>query len=258
MKKNKIVSFVLVLTLLASMASLAGISAGAAATHPVDLLYATPQTVPSDEPQPSNSYVLTGYAEVENIAYAKNVTIVYTVDGTTWKETPAEYFKSTWGNREAWKFTTPVETVVGYGIACTFEFAVKYEVNGQTYWDNNNTYNYKASSGRTVGEKYPAIGIAGLTVDSYRFAQGAVTGNVYLKNIALAKDVKVRYSSDNWETFTEAKATYVKNVSPDVDFWQFSIPAEAGATIEFAVSYTAGGQTYWDNNFGENYTVVCE
>ena len=32
-------------------------------------------------------------------------------------------------------------------------------------------------------------------------------------------------------------------------------PVRLGA-VQLAVAYSVGGATYWDNNFGQNYTVI--
>lgn len=90
-----------------------------------------------------------GAVDVRNIGYAKEVTVVYTTNN--WKHTltasasyagPRVYYGySSFDNPnmygvERWYFFIPSF----YGQ--TVQYAVKYTVNGQTYWDNNEGANY--------------------------------------------------------------------------------------------------------------------
>ena len=70
------------------------------------------------------------------------------------------------------------------------------------------------------------------------------------------KDIKVRYSYDNWTTFKETSAKYNFTERNGVEIWSFedNIPSDA-EQVKFAISYTVNGKTYWDNNFNENYTM---
>ena len=38
--------------------------------------------------------------------------------------------------------------------------------------------------------------------------------------------------------------------------WTFGLDVGSATSVEYAIAYTADGQTYWDNNFGDNYTSV--
>ena len=75
---------------------------------------------------------------VDNLAYSKVVEIVYRDSDNQWKTVPATYRHGAGSNKEVWEAgwtrTTAGATQVP---ALNLEFAVKYQVNGQTYWDNN-------------------------------------------------------------------------------------------------------------------------
>ena len=87
--------------------------------------------------------------DVKNLAYTKNVTVVYTTDGwATSHEAPASYVSGyTHGYAyiqspnakgvERWQAHIPAVS------GSVLRFAVRYEVNGQTYWDNNFGYDYQ-------------------------------------------------------------------------------------------------------------------
>ncbi len=245
MKKAKVLSLTLVLAMLIGIFSIMP-SVGAVSNDPVKLIYAKPAYTDSGT-------AATGYVEVENIAYAKNVTIHYSFDGIDWYDCAAEYYKPTWGNREAWKFTTPGK-YPGYRGTVTVHFAIKYEVNGQTYWDNNDKQNYSVAAGYYT-PTYFDFGVGGIANELSYSYDGGVKGYLQLKDLAYEKDVKVIYTTDNWSTTNEVQAEYVRTseIKNYVQQWGFDIPTDS-ADLKYKLSYTVNGVTYVDDNFGEYYT----
>ena len=87
--------------------------------------------------------------DVQNLAYSKSVTVVYTTDGwATSHEAAAQYVSGyTYAYSyilspnakgvERWQAHIPA--ISGNVLL----FYVRYEVNGQTYWDSNFGYNYQ-------------------------------------------------------------------------------------------------------------------
>lgn len=242
MKQKKMLAFSLVLALLASLFVVA--PAGAV-TQQVSLLYAKPYSE-------GMAVGAEGYVEVQNLSPNKVVTIHYSADGVTWKDARAEYFKATQGNYEAWKFKTD-SFFVGMRGSATVQFAIKYEVNGETYWDNNNGANYKVKAGYGVSSQYD---FGSTNVALWYPTWGAddqVKIYAQLKSLAYDKDVRVRYSTDNWATYEEVQGTYSYSFpDSDIESWIISVPATQ--TFQYAISYKVNGITYWDNNFGDNYT----
>lgn len=276
MTKKRIASLLLVLVMLVGALVIA--PTASAVTNEVSLIYAKPMSETIFEQQ-TGQYIRTdiwaeGYVEVLNLGYVKNVTIHYSNDnGSTWQDVAATYYKPTHGNYEAWKFVTPVKSV-GMRSGASFDFAIKYQVNGQTYWDNNNGENYYVYTGYAPGTTM-AIGNGGVALNDSTFrpdfsnpAVHVLSGSVMLKNIDYNKVVKIRYSTDDWATYQEAALSYSStvwtyrpgNVGPsDLEYWTFSVNLPSSATtVQFAISYTVNGTTYWDNNFGDNYTMNAD
>jgi len=92
-----------------------------------------------------------------------------------------------------------------------------------------------------------------------------VSGVVRVANIAFDKQLTILYSVDGWTSAaSEVAASYLPGSNDGAtDRFAFvlepppSATAVAGARLEFAMVYTTGGQTYWDNNAGANYGVDC-
>lgn len=112
-------------------------TASAVSARPVSLMSATKGIG-------GGCYGQCGYLNVdmriENIAYAKQVNVVYTADtyGGRWYSFPAHYVGSLDDGFEHWN--------AGFNVGnrdSVITFALSYTVDGQTYWDNNGGLNYQ-------------------------------------------------------------------------------------------------------------------
>ncbi|CQR56621.1 putative secreted protein [Paenibacillus riograndensis SBR5] len=202
-----------------------------------------------------------GNVDVANLGPVKNVTVHYTTDNTTWYNTSANYVGPTDGTREKWHFgisRTDASTDHNELKNLSFiKFAIEYEVNGQVYWDNNGGANYYNEVNHTVPLSSVILGAPNVVNGSSTLSNGEFNGTIYVKNLNPTKTVKVTYSTDNWATTQEAFATYngsLNNLN-SVERWSYSINVPGATDVKYSVSYTTGGQTYWDNNYGHNYEV---
>ncbi|CAF1018212.1 unnamed protein product [Brachionus calyciflorus] len=114
-----------------------------------------------------------------------------------------------------------------------------------------------------------------------------LNGFVRVSNLSLHKKVFIRYSLNNWKTFTDSECTYVINgTSEQTDRFKFSIVLDKPGLIstlddnirhnrqssspvlklEFAVCYEVKSSdcpnepsecSYWDNNNSNNYQYNC-
>ena len=208
------------------------------------------------------SYYTTGYIYVKNIAPTKNVMVHFTYNGVNWLDTLASYEKTLSDGTEVFKYKTfenPYYSTHQIEYNCTF--AIKYEVNGETYWDNNNGKNYFLQYS-TMDYNAPyvlsksAVKLHRSKCDNFTFE-----GSMIVRNLSYDKEVFVRYTADNWKTYNDIPAIYSNKFDNDTEKWNFMVhttssgtPFPYGSHGEFAICYKANGIEYWDNNFGENYT----
>lgn len=239
---SRAVSFLLAFCLMVSAAFCIPFTKVSASTTPnVQLYY-----VQRGTPNRSSYENYTGYVAVKNLAYQKNVTIHYTY-GTNgnWADSPATYVKADPNDPEyeiwQFEFQMPGSAMVD---SIPLTFAIQYQVNGQTYWDNNNGNNYSVSVTNPI--------VLGKSVLKTTSIFPSYKQSIYLTNLAYEKDVKVRWTTDNGASYQEANATYDSTLPNGVEKWD--IPSSIPDGAKFVVSYTANGITYNDNNFGNGYT----
>ncbi len=213
---------------------------------------------------------------VKDLDYEKEVNVWAKTAAGTWTNLRPGYFvKSEENGDQIW---TVIGTQAAYPYASSlpelahpYEFAVKYKVNGVTYWDNNNNQNYHlgATDGELLGND---INVLSLYSNGYKNTYSNYTsfyGQVLIKNLAYDKKVKIIYSTDNWATTKTANCTFVPvNYFPygssviypneaGVERWNYSIEVPLNSSsVKFAIAYEVNGVTYWDNNYDKNYTTI--
>jgi len=238
---------------------LLGLTTAAALAGPVTLHSAKVTAVRYDAT--SAHFKLKGYIEIENIGSPKQVNAFYKIKGTSqWFPAYATYVAPTWSNREAWYFET--EAVLGTDIE--YDFAVRATINGVDYWDNNNGANYTIGYGAPPIAKNAILNTAALLLykaNTYKttyqgLTQVSFTGRVFIKNIAYEKIIKIVYTTDNWTTTKETYGRFENGTPTNVEHWSFHVKLPEDVTnIQFAIAYEVNGFTYWDNNFGQNYSI---
>jgi hypothetical protein len=70
---------------------------------------------------------------VGDVGFEKEV-VIHLADG---REYPAHYMEPLSGRYELWECVLPLG-----GRELNLKFAIRYTVNGQTYWDNNHGWDY--------------------------------------------------------------------------------------------------------------------
>lgn len=220
----------------------------------------------SDSSSPiEQKFVRRFMVKVKNLAYQKEVMIHHKTYNGNWVDIPLTYMQSIPNDEEIWVGEVTPDTQIYED-----EFAIKYIVDGQTYWDNNNADNY--SMPLSIGA-YLSSEIEVLVDPFYtRFYGRYFSVNTDVKrNYGSPGAVEVVYTTDGWITtetaalsyqryFRVGYAEYIQSPNQyDVDKWATSIRVNADVTtIEYAIVYKVDGQEYWDNNFGKNYVINKE
>jgi hypothetical protein len=221
---------------------------------PVRLQYATAQSFGVSGMTFSYTYLR---VKVQNIGYEKRV-ILHGLEGSQWRDYVLPW-NGWYGDYDV--FATPNAR----DTPLVSRFAISYTVNGRTYWDNNFAADYRPTIlGSVVG--------GSIALRSASLAQsgggGQVSGELYVDNLSYQKLVGVRISTDGGSVWSDVNATY-SGVATEGTYTTVGVVAERWAflTPVFPTSWPGNvriaafyhdlqhGASYWDNNFGRNYTL---
>lgn len=213
------------------------------------------------------------YIKVKNLGFEKKVSVHHLMADGTWKDFPAQFAEAAEADYEIWYANLSWSNYYMGAYGLGNKFALKYEVNGQTYWDNNSGADYTLNQheGYILGSGVQVSVRGGNAYRNY-YQNNSLwfTGTLDLRNLGYAKKVKVHYTLDNWATVKVAEAAYNTTYHPaygspiyspnsqGVEFWSWGIYTPDSTTLKYAVSYEVGGKTYWDNNNGKNYQAFIQ
>lgn len=232
MKFKKVIALVITLSMLLCILGASSILKASAATYNVSL-YST--EIYFSKYGITNRYI---YVQTKDNASNQQVYVHYKyLDGEDWKDAEATYLTTLSDGSKIWK---------AYISSYSTEYAIKYVADGTTYWDNNNGNNYT----------HEKIGTAPITANrNYSSSCDYYPISATLQNYAYDKIVRVRYTEDNWATYTDVPLKYSLTNSDGTEDWTTTLTLDSTKTdsFEYCIYYEANGQTYWANNFGENY-----
>ena len=87
-------------------------------------------------------------------------------------------------------------------------------------------------------------------------------GTIRVNNCSFHKRIFVKYTTDQWKTFSIVNAYYTMHYSDtNTDSFQFKLTVSRDKLltlpmkISFVICYCANGDEFWDNNYSQNYTL---
>ena len=102
-----------------------------------------------------------------------------------------------------------------------------------------------------------------VSLENIVFREYSIYGTVVVSNIAFDKKVCIRYTTNSWKSSDEVLGIFVDGTcTGKTDTFSFEIRfpdtgSESEVKLELAIKFEALGEIFWDNNFGENYKVLC-
>lgn len=202
---------------------------------------------------------------VRNLAYAKDVAIHYKGKDGGWRDLQLAYREPAAGDEELWTGFSRLDDNQPGDNRFPVEFAVRYRVAGQTYWDNNGGRNYRVGAwdGPLLG---PGVQVLAAHTDGG--VNNPMRIGIDTRDQPGPKLLRVHYTEDDWATSllihaTPTAGSYAmpgENIpatiqSPNavgVTHWEVSLPRPT-RPFKFALAYVVGSATYWDNHYQRNY-----
>jgi Carbohydrate/starch-binding module (family 21) len=233
---------------------------------PVKLLFAR-RIVLRTERLPNGLTVHWGveaFIEVENIAHEKRVVVRWRNGDCV--DTEATYVRSSGGDTEIWRALSPTHSCwsnEGPGTEA-IKFAIRYDVAGKTYWDNNDGWDYLCAC--WSNDNSVVLG-PNLLLKSAAVVEGTggeyLQGEIFVKNLGYAKRVDVIYTTDRWVHAQTAHASFRDGTNEYVghpnEVWEFNAPlgrqTDFSVEVRFALRYQVNGKVYWNDNVGLDYVI---
>lgn len=78
--------------------------------------------------------------------------------------------------------------------------------------------------------------------------------NVVLKNLGYEKEVIVRYTTDNWNSYSDIPLNF-KYQENELEKWytEIQLKDDEVSNFQYVIKYNVNNWTYWDNNGENNY-----
>ncbi len=233
-KLKKVLTMVLALALIVGVCGFKGATPASAATSKVSLYSSSVHFAKYGGRSFEVFIKTTGNASDEKVT----VHYQYYSD-SEWLDAKAVYMETLSDGSKIWR---------AYFSSFSCKYAIKYEADGEVYWDNNNGNDYDGSE--IIGSAPVAVERLGYQYDYSNFKINAV-----VKNFAYNKNVVVRYTTDGWKTYKEQNLSYNKTNTDGSETWTTSINVKdvVSDDFEYAIRYEVNGNTYWANYCGDNY-----
>jgi len=192
---------------------------------------------------------LQGAIEVKNIGASKQVWLHYQTSSGQWLNHPAFYVAPTSNGYKAFTFRLPLA-----GSVSTLKFAVKYEVNGHTYWDNNAEQNYQFDGNTQTYLKHQSITLEDA---SRRYSNISISARA--KSNEITDKVTLVYSADSWTTTMRSELTLnhtVADTHGESGLWSISKYVDYYRLFDFYLEYSSDSITEIDDFYGIGYRLM--
>ena len=170
---------------------------------------------------------------IENVAYHKLVEVHWAGKDRVWHKLRADYHSFTGTNREIWRAQATFHASNDASLPGDVEFALRYCVLGEEYWDNNESHNYFSNCDSGVLLEQSSRGkldVPALQVGCPRRASlvsvreiyfGAVNGISGFGGVQAAKVPEVISASDPHSPFPAQRGLLVQQAQSQVEIFVY-------------------------------------
>lgn len=215
-----------------------------------------------------NRQELSFFIQVENLAFAKQVDIVWAGEDDVWQILPAAYHSTSERNQEYWNATTTLVPAADESLPGNIQFAVRYRVSGEEYWDNNDSLNYHSQPHSMVQAAAPLPWLNIGFNKNLNDQQELIPVKFVINQPLHVKKVSVHYTTNDW-SLANITPCYLKEMLPleggenssqdpiqdTVQIWQGLLDIGDAFRLQYCVCCESEDQVFWDNNYGQNYSA---
>jgi maltose 6'-phosphate phosphatase len=205
---------------------------------------------------------------IENRAYYKLVEVHWAGEDGVWHTLRADYHSSTGTNWEVWRAQATFNSSDDASLPGDVEFALRYSVLGEEYWDKKDLSNYflNADSGVLLDKSAPLLQVDFNPILQEGQRHYPVT--VAVRHSMQPKHVYIHWTTDNWRNTQVTPCFFYRTHwnkwhrsgarNPnryDTSIWISQIRIDDAFRAQYAIGCDTPHATIWDNNFGYNYVA---
>ena len=220
---------------------------------PVSLISAAAGMTPTG----AGSYAYSARVEavVDDLDYGKAVGLWgHRPLDDSWQLYPGTFARALPAGRELWRVH-----VVGNPVD---RFALRYDVLGAVYWDNNRGADYRLDPAEA--ERHDGIGTAVITgplrVVGWSLERVGLVVEMLVAETGADAEVGVHYTLSEWASWSDITGSPQRALPPAgtghqiaTRLWRVTVPMGAGVSGRFAAYLITGGVISWDNDFGRDF-----
>ena len=211
---------------------------------------------------------LTFFMQVQNTGYDKQCEVIWAGEDGKWITLSATYHSRLDANIEYWQAEVTLKRTVDQSLPGNIVFVLKHVYQGQAYWDNNAGLNYvsQADSGLNVIFTQPIQHIGFSNQSLRQETEFPIT--VSVPHSLTPQTVIIHWTIDDWVHTYQTPCLFNRAYWDDqyrsnarnpnqygVEVWQGLLKVDHAFRVQYSVSCDVNGETYWDNNKGQNYSL---
>ena len=193
---------------------------------------------------------------VANLAYHKQVDVLWAGLDGVWRTLAAEYLAAAGNGAEFWQAEISLKNTADSILAGDVQFALRLRADGLEYWDNGDGGNYSCAFHSGI-HLHPDLALQRLD-----FSERLSDGQEWLELKLAVNPLRVsgspvlHWSADNWRHQHKHSFRLNKRTArAATQIWSVRLKIGQGFRVQYAIAYQAAGQSCWDNNHGQNYQL---
>ncbi len=207
---------------------------------------------------------LSFFLQLDNLAFFKQVEIVWAGEDGVWHTLPARYHSSSESDKEYWNATAIFHPAHDHALPGNIQFALRYQVSGKECWDNNGNLNYRLQANACI---QPAgqhgllnIGFNQRLHDEQKLVHIAVAVNPSLD----ARIVSIHWTTNDWKHTQITRCSLKSSLPLDgdgeasgdgVQVWKVLLNVDHAFRLQYSICVESDDHVLWDNNHARNYSA---
>jgi maltose 6'-phosphate phosphatase len=200
---------------------------------------------------------------VENVGYDKKIEVIWSGEDDVWHTLPVRFHSTLDQNREYWHVRAKFNASAHHALPGNIQFVLRYQTQGQEYWDNNHGWNYSSQADSGI-QLMQGLQVQNIGFDSkLKIGQKSVSVTVAVAPSMPAERIVIHWTTDNWE-HVQKTLCYRQN-RPGVHqnkngarIWKGRLKINDAFRLQYSICCESRGQQFWDNNYGNNHVASHE